>query len=407
MKKLNFGAAFKLAATAIVASSFSIVSTASAEKTVKIGYAVSKTGQNSAGANITTVPNYKLWVDQVNKGGGLKLPGGERRKIEVIEYDDRSSSEEAVRAVERLAVRDKVDFILPPWGTGFNLAIAPLMDKHNYPQLAVTAVTDKAPQFAKRWKKSFWFLGGGRDYATELSNILKSAKDAGKINGKISVVSVADGFGIDLIKAARPALKDAGFDLVYDKTFPIKTSDFSSMINDAKSKGADTFIAFSYPPHTFALVKQAQVVDFNPKIFYLGVGVGFPVFEKIAGKNIDGIMSLGGVNHKSEAFQKYAKTHMDLLGSPPDYWASSVTYASLQMLEQAIGRVGLDREAVAKEISSGSFDTILGNIKLKDNQLRTLWFAGQWQNNKFVGVSPSSREGATDVVIPKARWVKN
>jgi len=32
-----------------------------------------------------------------------------------------------VRAIERLATRDEVDLILPPWGAGSNLAIAPLM----------------------------------------------------------------------------------------------------------------------------------------------------------------------------------------------------------------------------------------------------------------------------------------
>ena len=85
---------------------------------VKIGYAVSKTGPNAGGANITTTPNYVLWVKEVNEAGGLELPDGARLPIEVIEYDDRSSAEEVVRAIERLANQDQVDFILPPWGTG-------------------------------------------------------------------------------------------------------------------------------------------------------------------------------------------------------------------------------------------------------------------------------------------------
>ena len=118
---------------------------------VKIGYVVSKTGPNAGGAGITTIPNYVLWAKEVKDAGGLELPGGKRLPIEVIEYDDRSSAEEVVRATERLATQDKVDFILAPWGTGFNLAVAPLFDRFGYPQLAVSAVTDKAPQFVKRW----------------------------------------------------------------------------------------------------------------------------------------------------------------------------------------------------------------------------------------------------------------
>ncbi len=106
---------------------------------VKIGYVVSKTGANAGGAGITTIPNYVLWVKEIKDAGGLELPGGKRLPIEVIEYDDRSSAEEVVRATERLATQDKVDFILAPWGTGFNLAVAPLFDRFGYPQLAVSA----------------------------------------------------------------------------------------------------------------------------------------------------------------------------------------------------------------------------------------------------------------------------
>ena len=51
-------------------------------------------------------------------GQGRAKVGDKRLPIEVIEYDDRSNSEEAVRAVERLVTQDKVDLLFPPWGTG-------------------------------------------------------------------------------------------------------------------------------------------------------------------------------------------------------------------------------------------------------------------------------------------------
>src|SRR5512139_693371 len=94
---------------------------------VRIGWAISKTGPNVGGASITTLPAYQLWVKEVNAGGGIMLKSaGKKLPIEVIEYDDRSNSDEMIKAVERLATQDKVDFILPPWGTGFNLAVGPI-----------------------------------------------------------------------------------------------------------------------------------------------------------------------------------------------------------------------------------------------------------------------------------------
>src|SRR5262245_24016640 len=131
---------------------------ARAQDSIKIGWAISKTGPFAAGAGVTTLPNYQVWVKDVNDAGGIMI-GGKRVRIEVIEYDDRSNSEEAVRAIERLAEQDKVDFILPPWGTGLNLAVGPTLNRLGYPHLAVTSVTDRAPELAKRWPNASFWLG--------------------------------------------------------------------------------------------------------------------------------------------------------------------------------------------------------------------------------------------------------
>jgi len=371
---------------------------------VKIGYAISKTGPNAGGAGITTLPNYELWVKEVNEAGGLELPDGSRLPIEVVEYDDRSSAEEVVRAIERLATQDEVDFILPPWGTGFNLAVAPLFDRFGYPQLAVSSVTDKAPEFVQRWKRSFWMLGGGSDYTDALAGLLKKTNDEGKINNKVAMISVADGFGIDLVTAARPSFSEAELEVVYDVTYPAGTTDFTSMINEAAGSGADTFVAFSYPPETFAITQQAQVAKFNPKVLYLGVGTGFPNYGADLGPNAEGMMSLGGIDPNNQANTAYRKRHEEVTGRAPDFWGSVVTFASLQMLQEAVKRRGLDREAVSDELSNGTFETVLGEVKLEDNQLRKLWFGGQWQNGNFVAVAPVDREGVSQAIMPKASW---
>ncbi len=374
------------------------------DDSVSIGYAVARTGANATGAGITTIPNYELWVKTVNDAGGLTMPDGSKRMIEVTEYDNRSSNEDLVRAIERLASQDKVDLILPPWGTGGNLAVAPLFAKYGYPQLAVTAVTDKAPEFAARWDRSFWMLGGGHDYANGLVDVLSAARDAGKINGKVAVVSVADGFGIDLINGARPAFKEAGFELVYDKSYPLGTSDFAAIMSEAQASGADSFVAFSYPPGSFGMTKTAQAMGYNPAVFYVSVGGAFPIYPGIADGKAEGVMAIGGVDADSEAIKAYFAAHTEVVGNPPDSWASAVTYASLEMLEQAVARVGLDHGALAEELSTGTFETVIGEVQLEDNQLRDLWWVGQWQDGAFSAVSPADKAGASDPVIPKPNW---
>ena len=72
-----------------------------------------------------------------------------------------------------------------------------------------------------------------------------------------------------------------------------------------------------------------------------------------------------------------------------------MTYASLQMLQQAIEKVGkVDRAAVIKELQTGTFDTVIGKIKLENNLRQQFWWVGQWQDGEFYGVAPSSMDGA-------------
>ena len=391
-----------LAATAVAALAFALP--ASAQDKVKIGYAISKTGPNAGGASITQIPNYEMWVKDVMAKGGLKV-GDKRLPIEVIEYDDRSNSEEAVRAVERLVTQDKVDLLFPPWGTGLNLAVGPVFNKYGYPQLAFSAVTDRAPELAKRWPNSFWLLGTSKQYVDALTGLLKKMRDEGKIGPNIAMISIADGFGIDLSQAARKGFTDAGFKLAYDKSYPIGTQDLSPLIGEAQRSGADTFVAFSYPPDTMALTEQSKVASYAPKVMFLGVGVGFPMYAQRFGANVEGIMSLGGWSKDNASTAAYAKKHEEMFKRGPDRWGSQIGYASLQMLEQAIERVGkLDRAAIIKELQTGTFDTVLGKVKLVDNMMQdNFWLIGQWQDGFFVGVAPQ-RAGVGTPVVPKPAW---
>lgn len=393
-----------LGALAVSAAVMLAIAPASAQDKVKIGYAISKTGPNAGGASITQIPNYEMWVKDVNGKGGLMI-GGKRVPIEVVEYDDRSNSEEAVRAVERLVTQDKVDLLFPPWGTGLNLAVGPVFNKYGYPQLTFSAVTDRAPELAKRWPNSFWLLGTSKQYVDALAALLKKMRDEGKIGPNIAMISIADGFGIDLSQAARKSFGDAGFKLAYDKSYPIGTQDLSPLIGEAQRSGADTFVAFSYPPDTMALTEQSKVASYAPKVMFLGVGVGFPMYPQRFGANADGIMSLGGWSKDNASTAAYAKKHEEMFKRGPDRWGSQIGYSSLQMLEQAIERVGkIDRAAIIKELQTGTFDTVLGKVKLVDNQMKdNYWLIGQWQDGFFVGVAPQ-RPGVGTPTVPKAPW---
>ena len=92
---------------------------------VRVGYAMARTGPWTTGAQVSQEPNYLLWAEQQNAAGGLNVKGT-KRPIELISSDDRSDIETCVRTYEKLMGSDKVDLILPPWGSNANFAVAPL-----------------------------------------------------------------------------------------------------------------------------------------------------------------------------------------------------------------------------------------------------------------------------------------
>lgn len=373
---------------------------------IKIGWAISKTGPFAAGANVTTLPNYQVWVKDVNDAGGIMLKSfGKKVKVEIVEYDDRSNSEEMIKAVERLATQDKVDFILPPWSTGLNLAVAPVLNKYGYPHLAVTANTNRAPELTKRWPNLSFWLGLPSEIVDGLVELMVKLRQDGKIGTKVALAAVSDQFGIEQATAARAGLKKAGFDIVYDKAYPFGSQDLQPIVKEAMAAAPDAFLAFSYPPDTIGLTDQSKVVGFSPKMFFVGVGTAFPLFKQKFAAGAEGVMGIGGSNADLPGVKNYIQHHKAIIGREPDRWASPITYASLQVLQQAIERVGkIDRAAVINEINTGTFDTIIGKVKLQGGLYKDVWAVGQWQGDDFVAIAPFKQAGARAPTVPKPAW---
>lgn len=405
MTKLSWMIA--IAFTAIAgATAISITAYSPAPKSLRIGYAISLTGPNTQGASMTMLSNYRLWVKEVNYAGGIMLKSiGKRVPIEVIEYNDESSLDKAVVAVDHLIKEDKVDFLLPPWGTGLNLAVGPLFHEAGYPHLVVTALSDRAPELAKLWPNSFWFLGTATDAAQALIATLDKLRSEGKVGNTVAIVNVSDQLGIGLAKAARMALKRNSFDVVYDRSYTVGLQDMRQIVDEAKQFSPDSFLAFSYPPDTIAITEQARASHFNPKVFYAAIGTAFPLYKQRFGVDVEGVMGTGGWNPNSPGSKDFRKRHLDAFGQEPDHWASPITYGALQMLQQAIERVGrIDRAAVIKELQTGTFQTILGEVKLDGNVYSGGWRVGQWHDGEFYGIAPVTLPGAQEALSPKPAW---
>jgi branched-chain amino acid transport system substrate-binding protein len=364
---------------------------------VKIGYAIARTGPWSIGAQLTQEPNFILWAEQVNAAGGLNVKG-KKRKVELIGYDDRSETETVVRTYEKLMGSDKVDLILPPWSTGANFAMMPLIQKYGYPMIAPTATGRKLLSMKNPY--FFAILQQPDRMMDSLAEFLKARNTK-----TAAMVYVDDLFGLEQSAALEKSFKEKDISIIEKKSYPLGVKDLKPVLNDIKTKNPDAFIALSYPPDTFLITGQAREIAFNPKAFYVAVGAAFPVYRDKLGPTIEGVMGLGTWNPKSSpALKSYFDAHVARHKKEPDRWASAHAWAGLQVLEQAVAKAGLDRKALRDAIANGEFDTVIGKVRFKNGEnVSTPGVVSQWQGREFEVVWPPQL-ATSSALFPKPNW---
>ena len=383
------------------------VSSAQAPATIRIGNAISLSGPYAAGSITTQTNPYDMWVKEVNAKGGIYLKKyGKRIPIEMIRYDDKSDIGTVVKLVEKLILNDKVDLLLPPWSTAMNFAIAPIVTRHKYPVLGVTVDSMKLKEMAPKIPYMFILLN---QPPVKADAIVPLCKELGVKTA--AVIHHTDLHGIEFAGYVTPQLSVNGIDVVLYKSYPLGAKDLSPLLKKVKAANVDAFFAFSYPPETFLLTGQAKAIQFNPKLFYTSIGTAFAAYNKAFGaKMVEGVMGTGAWNPKvpypgaKDFFDRMVKfAGRDKI----DWYGNAFAYASVQVLEQAVEKVGsIDRIAIREAIANGTFDTVIGPVSFKDQiNIQSPGEVGQWQNGAFEIVAAKEKRTAAPI-YPKPAWPK-
>lgn len=343
-------------------------------------------------------PNFLMWAEQQNAAGGLDVKGV-RRRIELIGYDDRSETETCIRTYEKLMGSDKVDLILPPWGSNANFALAPLANRFGYPMLAPTALSRKLidmrlPYFFSLLQQPDRMMGALVDML--VANGVKT----------IAILYMDDLFGLENFAAINGALKKTNIQVVERKGYPLGVKDLSPVLRTIKDQNPDAFIGITYPPDTILASKQAKEIGFNPKIFYASVGTAYQLYRNVIAASAEGVTGMGSWNAKTSPGAKaYFEAHTAKFGGKePDRWASGHCWAALEILTQSVAKVGLDRKAIRDYVARNEHKTIVGPIRFEGSEnISTPGTVGQWQKGEFEVVWPRNVATA-QLVVPKPAW---
>jgi branched-chain amino acid transport system substrate-binding protein len=373
---------------------------AGAQQPVKIGYAISETGPFAPAAH-TQLETYRLWADQLAAEGGLNV-GGTKRPVKFVVYDDQSDFNKAPQLYEKLITDDKVDLLLAPWGTPFHFAIVGVLEKYQFPVVGNSAASVTIRNIKPG---NIWFTTSAIPdrLATELVNFLKKEKVK-----TVAVTALQLPFTLEVKKFLMPALAAAGLKVVVNDGYAPDVKDLTPTLIKIKQAAPDAVLSLSYPSDSILYVKGARNLDIKAPFQLVLIGPTEYFFTKMFGTNLDGIVTMG---HWSPHQAKWSKArpfydlYMKKYKEPPDYLDSALAWMSIEILEQAVKTVGLDRAKIRKAISTETFDTINGPVKFKgvENIITPTMFL-QFQKSEAQIVWPAS--DATAQFEPKPAWSK-
>ena len=198
--------------------------------------------------------------------------------------------------------------------------------------------------------------------AAELVGLLKA-------NGikSAAVISNVLPFSSENRQFLLPALKKAGIAVKVNEQYPPDVKDMTTMLTAIKKAKVDAVIGLAYPADSFLYMGQAKGIGIDAPFQFLLVGPTIDAFGKAFGKFADGIVTMGHWSPKHKAWPR-AKSFFEAYkakykGMNPDYLDTAIAYMSLEILEQAVAKAGLDKDKLRKVISSDTFDTINGPVK--------------------------------------------
>jgi branched-chain amino acid transport system substrate-binding protein len=331
-----------------------------AADTVRIGYSIARTGLFAVATPVQQQA-YDLWRDQLNATGGLSIGGGGKRKIEFVSYDDQSEPAKAAQIYEKLISNDKVDLLLAPWGTATHIAVAPVVERHKFPLVGATASTTLVRDLGGKY---MWFTEIMPDaYGNDLPKLLGAAGVK-----RVAIITMQLPLALETKKFLLPALQKASIEVVFNQEYPPDIKDMTGLLTSLKAAGPDAVIGLSYPSDSIIYLSTAREIGLTAKFQFLEIGPTEPFLLQKFGDNLNGIVTVGHWSPDQKAWPKarpFFDAYKAKFNEPPDYLDSVSSFMSAEILQQAVEKVGLDREKIREAIATGTFDTINGPVRFK------------------------------------------
>jgi branched-chain amino acid transport system substrate-binding protein len=370
----------RLLASVTAAATLLFSAAATAQEPIKIGFGMALTGGLAANGKAALIA-MEIWAEDVNKQGGLL-----GRPVKLIYYDDQTNPSTIPGIYSKLLEVDKVDLVVSGYGTNLIAPAMPIVMQRGLMFMTLFGL-DVNSKF--KYDRYFQIMPAGPEPAVDWSRGFFDA--AMSLNPKpttIALVGADAEYPHAALLGARYQAQQLRLKIVYDKTYPPNTVDYSPIVRAIQATNPDLVFVASYPPDTAGMVRAANEIGLKTRMFGGGlVGTQFAAFKTQLGPLLNGVIgyefwtpeAAGKLPFVSRFLVKYQERAVKEKVDPLGYYLPPYAYAMMEVIEQAVSATkSLDQKKLAEYIHANEFATVVGVVRFAKN--------GEWAKGRVMAV---------------------
>ncbi|HEX4193235.1 MAG TPA: amino acid ABC transporter substrate-binding protein [Stellaceae bacterium] len=361
---------------------------ADSAKTVTLGASMQLTGADTNLARYFR-DGYQLTVDRINEQGGIRI-GDETYRLALKVLDNQSNINLGIQQYTQLVTRDKVDFLLGPYGSNHTLNESSVAEKYRVPMVEGGGAAKQI------FDRGFHYIFGAAPPAENYfgSTIEMMTKLDPSVH-TIALLTADDAFDVSVRAGAKALAQQHAIDIVVDQVYPEATPNFTSLLALVKSKSPDAILVGGHEVESLNFIREAKSLDVNARyLTSLTVGVPSHDFRAALGKDAEGVFGMtpwvmSPVMHDRwfGDGQQFAQLFEQRFNYEPDYHVAAAV-AAVETYAYALEAAGtLDRDKVRDAIAKSDFESVYAPVRYQANgQIDIPQIVIQVENGKVVPI---------------------
>jgi branched-chain amino acid transport system substrate-binding protein len=323
---------------------------------IRVGHFASLTG-DTATFGQSTDRGIRMRVEELNAAGGVL-----GRPLEVITEDDRSVTEEARTAAQKLIQRDEVVAILGEVASSRSLAAAPEAQRANVPMISPASTNPKVTEVGNYvFRTCFIDPFQGAVMARFAFEELGARKVAILFDFK-------QDYSVGLAEFFRKKFTELGGQIVADERYTSGDIEFRAQLTTIRAANPEAVFVPGYYTELGLIAKQARELGLDVPLLG-GDGWDSAKTLEIGGQAVEGYYFSNhyAADSDSPKVQGFVKAYQAKYGAVPDAMAA-LGYDAAGILADALSRAGSTEGAKLRDAIAATrdYDGVTGKISIDE-----------------------------------------